>query len=155
MNHQEKGSNKERLQYCLDFYGYILYMRIQGHSGGNKVHLSLQDTLEIPYKWTDYIYHVGSFHECNSIIGSGLIAEGKDSKEGRQTVFFTAVDPMNKPREDEPYDVTGPREVPCRTTWTVYQNAVFWINLNRAQDRRLAFWQTHSTAVILDNVYLE
>ena len=26
-------------------------------------------------------------------------------KEGRETVFFTAVGPMNEPRRDEPYDV--------------------------------------------------
>ena len=36
LNHPEEGSNKKRLQYCLDFRGHILYMRaIQGHSGEN------------------------------------------------------------------------------------------------------------------------
>ena len=56
LNHPEKGSNKKRLQYCVDSYGYILHMRaIQGHSGGNKVDLSAQDTVEIPYNWIDHI----------------------------------------------------------------------------------------------------
>ena len=56
-------------------------------------------------------------------------AGGKDTKEGRQTVFVTAVDPMNEPQEGEPFDVTKPRQVPCRTRWKVYQNALCWINL--------------------------
>ena len=41
----------------------------------------------------------------------------KDSKEGRRTVFFTAVNPMNDPQSDEPYNVNEPREVPHWTKW--------------------------------------
>ena len=63
------------------------------------------------------------------------MAGGKDSKEGRQTVFFTAVDPTNEPRKDESYDVNGPREVLYRTKWKFYQNAVCWITLKNTQDR--------------------
>ena len=51
---------------------------VQGPSGGNKVDLSLQDNVEIPYNWIDEIYHVGSSHDCNSIIKPGLNAGGKD-----------------------------------------------------------------------------
>ena len=75
----------------------------------------------------------------------------KDSTERRQTVCFTAVDPTNDSQRDEPHDVKEPREVPCRMKWNVHQNAVCWINLQSAQDRGLAFWQTHSNASILDN----
>ena len=33
----QRGSDKKKIQYCLDSNGFILYMRaIQGHSGGNK-----------------------------------------------------------------------------------------------------------------------
>ena len=84
---------------------------IQGHSGGNQVDLSLQDNMEIPYDWTDYIHHAGPSHDCNSINRSGRIAGGNDSKEGPHT----AVDPMNEPLEDEPYDVTTPRKVQYNT----------------------------------------
>ena len=50
----EKGSNKKRFQNCLDSCGYLLHMRaMQGHSGG----------------------------DCSSVVKSGLIAGGKDSKE--------------------------------------------------------------------------
>ena len=58
---------------------------------------------------------------------------------------------MNEPREDEPYDVTEPREVHYRTKRNMYHNAVYWINLKSAQGRGLASWQTHSNASILDN----
>ena len=90
---------------------------IQGHSGGNKVDPSLQDNVEFLYNLNDFIYQVGSSHACNSIIKSRLTAGGNDSKEGRPTVLFTAVEPMNEPHEDEPYYVKGPREVPYRTKW--------------------------------------
>ena len=47
----EKGGDKKGFQNCVDFNGYILLVRaIQGHSGGNKVHPSLQDNAEITYK---------------------------------------------------------------------------------------------------------
>ena len=57
---------------------------------------------------------------------------------------------MNEPQEDEPYDVTEPREVPQRTKWKMY-HAVHWINLKSAQDRGVACWQTHSNVTVLDN----
>ena len=69
--------------------------------------------VEIPYNWIEYMYHTGSFHHCRSILQQGLIAVGKETKEERQTVFFTAVDPTNEP-QDEPYDVPQPRQVPYR-----------------------------------------
>ena len=48
-----------------------LYMRaIQGHSGGNKVDPSLQDERGNPYTLIEYIYLVGSSHNCHSIIQS-------------------------------------------------------------------------------------
>ena len=73
---------------------------IRGHSGGNKVDLALQANVEIPQKWVDKIYHVGSSHDRNSVLRSSLVAGQEDSKEGRQAVFFTAVDPMNEPQEN-------------------------------------------------------
>ena len=52
---------------------------------------------------------------------AGLIARGKNWKEGRQTVFFTAVDPRNEPERDQPYDVRCSRVVPYQTAWEVSQ----------------------------------
>ena len=66
----------------------------------------------------------------------------KDFKEGRQTVFFTAVDPVSEPQENELCDVTEPREVPCRTKWEVYQNAVSWISFKKQSGERISILAT-------------
>ena len=71
---------------------------------GTKDDPSLHDNVEIPYNWIEHDYHVGSSHDCHSRIRSGLIGGGKDTKEGRRTVFFAAVDLMTEHRKDEPYD---------------------------------------------------
>ena len=100
----------------------MLYMRaIQGDSRGNRVDPSLQDNVEIPYNRIEYIHHVDSSQDCHSVFQSGLLAEENDTKEGIRTVFFTAVDPMNEPQRDEPYDVKEPRDVLCRTKSKVHQ----------------------------------
>ena len=122
---------------------------IRGHSGGNKVDLSLQANVEIPYQWIAYIYHAGSSHDCNSVQRSSLVAGLEDAKEGRQAVFFTSVDPMNEPQEKKVHDVTKPRQVLYRTRWKVYENAACRNNLNIAQGEGLAFWQTPANAVVL------
>ena len=51
----------------------------------------------LPEDFTEYIYHVGNVSEMHSINRSGLIPGGKSLKRNRQSVFFTAVNPM----EDE------------------------------------------------------
>ena len=112
LNYLEKRSNEKRFQYCSDSSGRILYMRaIHGHSGGSRDDLSLQDNVEIQYNWIQNMYHGGSSHYCNSVFQSGLIAGGKDSKEGRQIAFFTAVGPMNEPQRDELFGVNEPGEI--------------------------------------------
>ena len=42
---------------------------------------SLQDNVEIPYNWIEYIYHVDSSLDLHSIIQSGLIAGGEKIRE--------------------------------------------------------------------------
>ena len=85
------------------------------------------------------------------IIHSGLIAGGKDTKEGRQAVFFTAVNPMTDSQEDEPLDVRKPRKVLYRTKWKVFQDALCWINLRNAQDKGSELWQTRFNAIIYED----
>ena len=94
---------------------------IQGHSAGNTVGPSLLDNVQIPYMWSEYRYLIGpSLSLCtHSVIHSGLIAGGKDTKEGRQTVFFTALDPMSDEQEEAYQDVSKSRKVHCKTKWKV------------------------------------
>ena len=83
-----------------------------------------------------YFYHGSSAYGLKSIIEAGLIAGGKGGKQGRQTVFFTAVDRVNEAQKDQPYVVSEPRVVPYRTKWRVHQNAVFWIDLKSCSGQR-------------------
>ena len=56
-----RGSDKKSFQHCLNSDDVIHYMRaIQSHSGGNKVDPLLLDKVQIPYRWSEYFYHVGS-----------------------------------------------------------------------------------------------
>ena len=101
---QRGGGPKKRFQYCLDPCSDDTFLlAIQGHSEGNQIDPALQGNVLLPSDFAEYIYHVGSSHDMHSIIQSGLIPGGKDVKRGRQTVFFTAVNPMfahlHKPRD--------------------------------------------------------
>ena len=105
------GAPKKRFQNCLnpDSSKHISYIRaIQGHSGGIAIDPELQDNVLLPEGQTENIYHVGNVSEMHSIIRSGLILGGRSLKRGRQSVFFTFVNP----REDD----TGTEETPCDLT---------------------------------------
>ena len=106
------GGNKKRFQYCTDPSGQeILYLRaLQGHSGRNPIDPTLQDNVLIPNSFFEYVYHIGRAVNLHSITNSGLIAGGQISSRERQTVFFTAVNPMKKDHKDpQELDLTKPR----------------------------------------------
>ena len=107
------GGIKKRFQYCNDSSGQeILYIRaLQGHSGRNPIDPTHQDDVLIPNNFFEYIYHIGCAINLQSITYSGLIPGGQNSSRERQTVFFTAVNPMNKDHKDpHELDLTKP---PC------------------------------------------
>ena len=106
------GGNKKRFQYCTDPSGQeILYLRaFQGHSGRNPIDPTLQDNVLIPDNFFEYICHNGCAISLHSITNSGLIVGGQNSSRERQTVFFSAVNPMNKEHRDpHELDLTKPR----------------------------------------------
>ena len=85
------GGAKRRFQYCSDISGIIVYFRaLKGHSGVNLVDPSLQDKVVIQRGFFQYIYHVGCAFNLHSIINSGLIPGGQNSRK-RQTVFFLPI----------------------------------------------------------------
>ena len=92
------GGNKKRFQYCIRTRNSFL-RALQGHSGRNPVDPSLQDNLLIPF-----INHIGCAINLHSVTNSGLIPGGQNLSKGKQTVFFTSVDPMNKEHKD-PYEI--------------------------------------------------
>ena len=145
------GGNKKRYQYCLDSSGAILYLRaLQGHSGRSPIDPILQDTVLIPNNFFKYIYHVGCAINLHSIINSGLIPGGQNSSRDRQTVFFTAVNPMHKNHQDPiELDLTKPRLASYKQKWKVHHDTVYGVDIQLAQRKELKFYQTRSNAVIL------
>ena len=55
------------------------------------------------------------------------IASGKDTKEGRQTVFFTALDPLRDDPDEEYQDLSTPRKVQYKSKWEGNQGALYWV----------------------------
>ena len=115
------GEAKKRFQYCLNPNSstHISYFRaIQEHSGGITIDPELQDKVLLPKGLTEYIYHVGNVSEVHSTIRSGLILGGQNLKRGRQSVFFTIVNPMEDEHcvEETSCDLTMPRIVPYKST---------------------------------------
>ena len=146
------GGNKKRFQYCTDPSGQeILYLRaLQGHSGRNPIDPTLQDNVLIPNNFFEYIYHIGCAVSLHSITNSGLIAGGQNSSRERQTVFFTAVNPMNKNHKDpQELDLTKPRLALYKQKWKRHQDTVYWVDIQLAQRKGLKFYQTRSNAIIL------
>ena len=97
------------------------YLRApQGHSGRNPIDPTVQDNVLIPNTFFEYIYHIGCAVILHSITNSGLIAGGQNSSRERQTVFFTAVNLMNKSHQDPiELDLTKPRLASYKQKWKV------------------------------------
>ena len=94
-----------------------MYLRAtQGHSGNNLVDPTLQDNVLLLEDFTEYIYHVGNVSEIYSIINSGLTPGGKSLKGERQSVFFTAVSPMedDQSMEETRCNLDKPRLAPYK-----------------------------------------
>ena len=85
------------------------------------------------FKLEQFLFHRGCSFNLKSILETVLIARGKESREGRQTLFFTPWIPKNKSK------VTG--RVYTKRLWKRAQDAVCWIHLAKAQEQGTTFWQ--------------
>ena len=128
-----------------------IYLRaLQVHSGRNPIDPSLQDYVWIPKNFFEYIYHIGCAISSHSITNSGLTAGGQKSSRDRQTVFFTAVNPMHKDQRDpQELDLIEPRLASYKQKWKVPQDTVYWVDIQLAQRKGLNFYLTRSNAIIL------
>ena len=104
----------------------------------------------IPYRWKQFIYHVGRARDQYSIAEIGLVAGGKGREEGRQTIFFTPLDPFNSDADEAESntDFKKPRKVHYQSHWKPDLDAVHWIHLSTAQEAGLEFWQTGFHAIV-------
>ena len=108
--------------------------------------------------WVTSIFHTNGKNSCfiEDVHSMSFQSSNHDSRleseGGRQTIFT----PLNlfgdNPDEEEPSDdLSNPGKAhdysKCKNT----QDAVCWVNLARAQDKGLRFWQTKSNAAIVYN----
>ena len=100
-----------------------------------------------------HIYHIGCAFNLHSIINNGLIPGGQNSSK-RQTVFFLPIDPRDKGHQDPAQiDFSVPRRAQyLHSAWKKHQDAVFWVDINLAIQKRLTFYQTRSNAIILQGI---
>ena len=110
----------------------------------------IQDVVDIPSNFFQYIYHVGCAINLHSIINSGLILGGQNLSN-RQTVFFLPMDPMDKNHKDpDTIDLNAPRhEQYMHKAWKKHQNTEYWVDINLGLKKGLKFYQTRSNAIIL------
>ena len=149
---RRRRGNNQRVQCCTDPSGQeILYLlALEGHSGRNPNHPSLQDNVLIPKDFFEYIYHIGCAINLHSIIHSGLVRGGQNSSRERQTVFFTAVNSMNKNHHHpNNIDLEAQRLASYKQKWKVHQDSVYWVDFQLAQRKGSKFYQTRSKAVII------
>ena len=154
LQHIYQGSNKLRFQCCMNSKNSLcIFVSFQGPTGGNLIAPELMGQVAIPYKWKEFLFHRGFSFNVTSILTSGLIAGGRKNKEGRQTIFFTPLNPFGyDPDEEEPgEELSKPRKVHNHSAWKKTQDAVNWVSLARAQDPGLRFQQTKSNAAIVHN----
>ena len=111
----------------------------------------LMGAVEIPFNWKEFAFHRGCSVNIKSILETSLVAGGKESKEGRQTFFFTPLNPFGE-SQDEEGDISKPRKGHYHSNWRHNQDAVYWVKLSRAQDQWLQFWQTRSNAIIVHDL---
>ena len=74
----------------------------------------------------------------------------KESKEVRQTFSFTPLNPLGDTPDEAVLseDFSKPSKVHHHSKWKYRQDAVYFINPTRTQDKGLQFWQTRPHAVI-------
>ena len=83
---QDLKSVKMKIRYIRAFHG---------HSSGINISPRLMNYVMIPCKWKQFIFHNVGRADLYSIAEVGLVAGGKEHKEGKQTLFFTPRDPFN------------------------------------------------------------
>ena len=110
-----EGSNKKRFEYCVNSKNQVTYVSaIQGHTGGNMISPEFLGHIEIPHTWKKFV-----FYDLNYIMDKGLIAGGREKRGGRQTIFFTPLNPFgeNSVEEAPGESLTVPRKVQDRNSW--------------------------------------
>ena len=90
---------------------------LQGHSGGVRVGPASQNKVQIPHGWlVFYISRQINWDSCY-IVNAGLLGGGRGDRQGQQTCFFTAVDPLHEFDADQLHDRGKPQIVQYEMRW--------------------------------------
>ena len=91
----------------------------------------LMGHVDIPHKWKKFLIRRGCFYDVQSILRFGLIAGGRESREGRQTIFFTPLNPFgdNPDEEELDDDLSKPRNVHNLRDFTLPKGLTFGLVL--------------------------
>ena len=131
---------QKRLQYCMDLNDNLIFLRaFNGHSGGALVDPAFAVRLVGKSTFTTWEVPWQCIPSCKQ---GWLMAGGKGTKEGRQTVFFTARDPMGNEPDEEYQDLFETKKGTVQKQVESHSGRNYWINLRKAQDKGLTFWQT-------------
>ena len=93
----ERGTSIARIPKNVLFF----IRATHGHTGGDLIALDFMGHVAIPYRWKKFLFHRGCSFDVTSILRSGLIAGGRESKEGTQTIFFTPLTPTGDNPDEE------------------------------------------------------
>ena len=103
IEHIYKRSNEVGFECCETPQKASTYLRaIQGHSSGTTIAPELMGRVLLPHGWEEFINHKGCSFNKKSILEHGLVAGRKQSREGKQTVFFSPLKPCGQDDEEEP-----------------------------------------------------
>ena len=93
----------------------------------------------LPCNWKEFLYHKGCSFNMKSILEQGLISGGKETKEGRRTIFFTPLNPFGKDEEEEAVhgDLSVQRRLHYSSDWKHDQDAVYWVKIIQCDMCRL------------------
>ena len=149
-----EGSNKTRFQYCKNSKNVLLYIRaIQGHTGGKVV--------APEFVRSRRLFHTIGKNACFTkdvlIVAlhfssqDSLLEEGRADMENNQSSSHLSIRCLRTIQKKNNQETTSrkPRKEHYRSKWKHSQDAVYWVNLARAQDKGLQFWQTRSNAIIV------
>ena len=73
----------------------ILIRAIQGHIGRNLIEPGMLGHVAVLFDWQQILFHRGCSFSLKLILEAVLIAGRKESREGRQILFFTPLHPCD------------------------------------------------------------
>ena len=116
--------------------------------GGNLMAPELMGHVAIPQKRKEFLFHRGCLFNVTSILKAGLIAGGRESKEGRHTIFFTPLNPFgDNPDEEERWPIKIEKNTPLQQV-EEHSGRRLLRQFSTSTRERLRFWQTTSHDVI-------